>query len=142
MSDKTPRKLSDASHPASGDKFNKDLLGDKDRITHSAINMNGHLMCAVDCETSGTKANYHDIIQLAVLPLTPSLEPSKAFSPFIALIRPKFPEHVDPDLPPKMRDLFLNACTNGIDPWTCVDRFTDWLQAQIARKEKDCASWA
>lgn len=121
-----PKKLSDPSHPACKD-FNPDLLKPKDRIVHSAVNLNGHLLCAIDCETSGRKAGYHDIIQLAVLPLTPDLEPSRVFPPFIAFIKPKWPDRVDPELPPKMRQLFVDACTNGIEAWTCVDRFAEWF---------------
>ena len=30
---------------------------------------NGHLVCAVDCETTGLVSGYHEMIQLCILPL-------------------------------------------------------------------------
>ncbi len=99
----------------------------KDTIRQAAVHMNGHLICAVDTETSGTTVGKHDIIQIAVLPLKPDYTVSKIFPPFTALIKPKRPQNVDPELPPKIRQKFVQACADGIDPWTCVDRFTEWF---------------
>lgn len=106
-------------------------------IRHSAVHFNGHLLCAIDCETTGTSPGKHDITQLAILPLTPDYELSKIFPPFVALIKPKRPENVDPNLPRKNYNTFLNAMTHGIDAWSCVDRLTEWFYAlRLPEKKK------
>lgn len=90
--------------------------------------MNGHLPCAVDTETSGLDPKKNDIIQIAIIPLAPDFEVSKKHTAFTVLLKPKRPENVSPDLPRKMKNKFLDACINGMDPWTAVDRFEEWFQ--------------
>lgn len=54
--------------------------------------LNGNLLCAVDVETTGVMFGYHEIIQVAVLPLNHLLKPSEDYKPFYMNIAPSYPE--------------------------------------------------
>jgi DNA polymerase III epsilon subunit-like protein len=41
----------------------------------SLLNMNGNILCAVDVETTGVLAGYHEIVQIACVPLNQHFEP-------------------------------------------------------------------
>lgn len=56
------------------------------------VAINGNLMAAVDVETTGTRAAYHEIIQIAVVPLNSDLRPLPNVRPFYTTMKPLFPE--------------------------------------------------
>ena len=57
---------------------------------HSAMpHLNGNLLCAVDVETTGVIANYHEIIQIALVPLDSDLQP--VLKPFYLNMKPNHP---------------------------------------------------
>ncbi len=61
--------------------------------TYSALShLNGKLMAAIDYETTGLIAGYHEIIQIAIVPLNSDLRPNKDIKPFYQNLAPKFPE--------------------------------------------------
>ena len=39
------------------------------KVYSGLVHLNGNLMAAVDLETTGTQPGYHEIIQIAVVPL-------------------------------------------------------------------------
>ena len=49
-------------------------------------------MCAVDIKTTGPDPDYHEIIQIAILPLDSELKPHRGTKPFYINIAPQFPE--------------------------------------------------
>lgn len=62
----------------------------------SLYNMNGNILCAVDVETTGVLAGYHEIIQIACVPLNQHFEPHPEL-PFFYVpgIMPDFPERME-----------------------------------------------
>jgi len=54
--------------------------------------LNGNLMAAIDFETTGLVAGFHEIIQIAVVPLNSDIRPNSDLRPFYHNIAPKFPE--------------------------------------------------
>ena len=54
------------------------------------MTLHGNRLAAVDLETTGTTPDYHEIVQIAVVPLNESFIPSG--SPFVSWVRPEFPE--------------------------------------------------
>jgi DNA polymerase III epsilon subunit-like protein len=85
--------------------------------------LEGNLMAAVDLETTGTQPGFHEIIQIAVLPLDSNLRPLDGVLPFYTHIRPLHPERETPAATQKhkipMTELLLHAPEQ--------DRVADWL---------------
>jgi DNA polymerase III epsilon subunit-like protein len=61
-------------------------------IPNSLINLNGELMVAVDTETTGLIPGYHEIIQIAVVPLNSEFEPHEGLRHFYMNIAPDHPD--------------------------------------------------
>lgn len=57
----------------------------------SLLNMNGNVLCAVDVETTGVLAGYHEIIQIACVPLNQHFEPHPDLKFHYLNIRPDYP---------------------------------------------------
>ncbi len=55
------------------------------------VHLNGCLMAAVDLETTGTRPGYHEIIQIAVVPLDSDFKPLADVRPFYTLVKPEAP---------------------------------------------------
>lgn len=60
------------------------------------ITFNHHVLAALDIETTGTEPDYHEIIQVAIVPLDINLDPLDV-SPFNMMIRPDHPERAMKD---------------------------------------------
>lgn len=60
------------------------------------LTMNHNLLCALDTETTGLEDGYHDLVQVAIVPLDCNLDPMDV-SPFYMDIRPNHPERADPE---------------------------------------------
>jgi len=56
------------------------------------VHLNGNLLAAIDLETTGLKAGYHEPIQIAVVPLNSDIRPLEGVRPFYTTIRPEYPE--------------------------------------------------
>jgi len=85
--------------------------------------LEGNLMAAVDLETTGTQPGFHEIIQIAILPLDSNLRPLNGILPFYTHIKPLHPERETPAATAKhkipMTELLLHAPEQ--------DRVADWL---------------
>lgn len=56
------------------------------------VHLNGSPLAAVDLETTGRRAEYHEIIQIAVVLLNSDLRPLEGVKPFYHNVRPEHPE--------------------------------------------------
>jgi DNA polymerase III epsilon subunit-like protein len=65
------------------------------KIYPALANMHGNVLAAVDLETTGTRAGYHDAIQIAIVPLDEELRPMANVRPFYTTIRPTRPSRAD-----------------------------------------------
>lgn len=99
------------------------------RSPHSSmVHLNGNLLCAVDVETTGLTAGFHDVIQLAILPLDSCIKPLKTIMPFYVNMKPKRPENVEKAAARTHRIDMANLIINGLDPWKAVDLFEEWFE--------------
>jgi DNA polymerase III alpha subunit (gram-positive type) len=89
------------------------------------IHNNGHLLCAIDIETTGLNPKKDDVIEIAVLPLDSFCMPSKQVLPFQLLIKPRR-EHNPDNI--KYKSHFVKCCKDGIDSWRVVDLFREWFE--------------
>jgi DNA polymerase III epsilon subunit-like protein len=87
------------------------------------VHLNGCLMAAVDLETTGTRPGWHEIVQIAVVPLDSEFKPLADVRPFYTLIKPKHPERESEAAKQKhkipMMELLLHAPES--------ERVADWL---------------
>jgi DNA polymerase III epsilon subunit-like protein len=94
------------------------------QIYPGLVHLNGCLMAAVDLETTGTQAGYHEIIQIAVVPLDSDIRPLAGVQPFYTLVKPKHPERESEAARHKhkipMEELLLHAPeSEQVADWLC-----------------------
>lgn len=65
------------------------------RIYSGLVHLNGNLLVSVDLETTGRRPGYHEIIQIAVVPLDSDLRPLEGVRPFYQNLKPFFPERAE-----------------------------------------------
>jgi len=91
--------------------------------------LNGNLLCAVDVETTGFLAGYHDVWQIAVLPLDSDIKIIKGVIPFYMDMAVKRPENIDRKAVSLTGRLsFAQRQQRAVDPWTVAEMFDDWFQ--------------
>lgn len=102
-------------------------------IAKSAVHFNGNIFCVIDTETTGLRPGFHDVIQLAVIPLLPDITPNKTLPFFHAKIKPKRDynwRRPDADLHAS-KDTLANALEYGTEAWTVVDMFDEWFRTKL-----------
>jgi DNA polymerase III epsilon subunit-like protein len=96
-------------------------------VPSSLLSLNGNMMVSVDVETTGLTPGYHEIVQIAVVPLDNDIMPSKEHRAFYIHICPEFPERADPKAT-KIHGLDMDwLITNGIDKWRAADMLEEWV---------------
>lgn len=90
------------------------------------LNMNGNVLAALDIETTGLLDAYHDIVQVAVVPLDSNLDPLDV-APFYMNIKPEHPERADP-MAMQVNGLKMEELMVCPDQWAVADTFDDWWE--------------
>jgi DNA polymerase III epsilon subunit-like protein len=94
----------------------------------SLPNLNGNPLAVVDVETTGRVGGYHEIVQIAIVPLTLDLEIAPV-QPFYHNVRPNFPERAEPRAGGvhglNLDDLLVNAPTQE----RVLDYLLEWFSA-------------
>jgi len=65
------------------------------KIYPSMTHLTGSLLAAIDFETTGRRPGYHEIIQIAIVPLDQELQPQPDVPNFYLNIRPAHPERCE-----------------------------------------------
>lgn len=98
------------------------------RTPDGLLTLNGNVLAAVDVETTGRLSGFHEIIQIAVVPLTAELEPCKDIRPFYMNIAPSFPERAERNAT-NIHGLNLPQLQAECpDCWKVADLFDEWVQ--------------
>lgn len=92
------------------------------------LHLNGNLLVSVDLETTGRRPGYHEIIQIACVPLDSDLKPAKGLSPFYTEIKPNFPERVEPQAQFKHNIPMERLLTDAPDQDKVKDLFVEWFE--------------
>lgn len=94
------------------------------------VNLNGHVLCCIDTETSGLNAGYNDIIEVAIVPLGADLRPHKKVVPFVTLLRPKdrYPDSWTMEAQRVHKITREELAIHGVEPFKAADRFEEWIQ--------------
>jgi DNA polymerase III epsilon subunit-like protein len=97
-------------------------------IISTLTHLNGHLLCAIDVETTGKVAGYHDVIQVAIIPLDADIRPYKTMRPLFWNLKPKRPENFEPEALARNKRKIVESQLNGICPYDAADLFDTWFQ--------------
>lgn len=97
---------------------------------HLMKHLNGHLLCAIDTETTGSDPRKHEIIQVAVIPLDGLLQPDAARLPFLLDMAPNYPERADPQAMDCNRRQLAELILKGADQDRAADLFVEWVERQ------------
>lgn len=85
----------------------------------------GHLLCAIDTETTGLDPRKHEIWQIAILPLNSLIKPHPKYLPFYMDLKINKPENIEKIMMNRLE--FANRQQRAIDPFTCADMFDAWF---------------
>ena len=89
--------------------------------------LNGHMLCAVDIETTGLKVGIHDIVQICVMPLDADCKPSLIHYPFDLKITPTRLEDIDISALKINKLKLANLVLTGMDPYIAADLLGEWF---------------
>lgn len=92
------------------------------------LHLNGNILCAIDCETTGLQPGYHDLIQICILPLNADCKPSKKYNPFYMNFIPKRPYNIDYSAMGVNQIKLAELMNTGMDPDKGVDLFEEWFK--------------
>lgn len=95
---------------------------------NSMQHWNGSMMCAIDVETTGVDDRFHEVCQLAILPLNSNLKPIQDILPLNLHIIPSGPEVVDPEALSVNKKKMSDIMTYGHHIDRAVDLFVDWIE--------------
>lgn len=96
---------------------------------HLMKHTNGNVICAIDVETTGTRPGFHDIIQIAVIPLDGLLEPDAKRIPFLMDLCPKRPQNADPEAMACNKRELAQLVLKGVDADRAADLFVEWVES-------------
>lgn len=99
--------------------------------------LNGHLLCAIDIETTGLDHHKHEIYELAIVPLNTHLDPHPKMIPFDIIIKPENTDDIDWEGMKKTGNTkeVVHACEKGMDKWVAIDALMEWF-ARLYLPEK------
>lgn len=106
-------------------------------IPSALINLNHNMLAAVDVETTGLLCGYHEIVQIAVVPLDSDIKPSDKLRPFYINIRPEFPQRQQSEAG-RVHDLNLeDLSVTAVGQEKAADLFDEWfVSLELPYKKK------
>lgn len=97
-------------------------------MAKSSVHLNGNVCCAVDVETTGLIAGYHEIWQICVLPLDSLYKPSKEIMPFYQELKISKPDLIEKNAIRGVdRNAFAIKQKRALDPFDAADLFEEWF---------------
>lgn len=96
--------------------------------TKSLVHLNNNLLCAIDIETTGRNPNYHEIIQIAILPLDNWYKPREDLPVFDQRICPQHMHRVDDEALQISKIQLQDICHTGLHPEKVYELFTYWFE--------------
>lgn len=92
------------------------------------IHWNGNQLCAIDVETTGLDPNYHELIQIAILPLDSEIKPRTDVLPFYIELKPEHPERADSKAMHVNKLKMADINVRGFDRLNAIGLFEEWVK--------------
>lgn len=99
------------------------------KIHSSMPHLNGNVVAAVDFETTGTRAGYHEPIQIAIVVLNSDLRPAAGVRPFYQPIKPLHPERADRDATRVHKLDIDQLLLEALDPGEIETMLIEWWES-------------
>lgn len=92
------------------------------------IHWNGNQLCAIDTETTGFDCSYHEMCQLAIIPLDSNIKPRTDVLPFHVHLKLDYPERADPDAMRINKTTAAWLQINGFERMKVIDMLEEWVE--------------
>lgn len=117
--------------------MSEQILSDTPYKPTNLLHLNGNVLCAIDCETTGLIPGKHEIVEICFLPLDANLKPKRDIVPFDIQIRPDNTDDIDWDSFKVTKIDFARLCQSGIDKYDAADLFERWAEKlQLAMNKR------
>ena len=97
-------------------------------MSRSMIHINSNQLCAIDVETTGLRPDFHEIHQVAILPLDSRIKPSRGILPFVLDIKIEYPERIERNAIKMPKAEFAKRQQRAIDQFTAADLLDEWFE--------------
>jgi len=94
-------------------------------MANAMEHLNGNQICVIDTETTGLDPFYHEMIQIAILPLDANLDPRQDVIPFYISLKPDHPERIDREA--MKVNKIMDLTKNGFDRLKAIDLLEEWV---------------
>ncbi len=94
----------------------------------SLLTLHGNLLAAVDVETTGRQAGWHEIVQIAVQPLDAHIEPLQGVLPFYMNVRPEYLRRIESEAMGVHKINLEDLRQSALDKMKVADLFDEWFQ--------------
>jgi len=98
------------------------------RTYSSLVSCNGNLLASIDLETTGTQPGYHEIIQIAIVPLNSDIRPLQELPVFYTNIKPKFPKRASKVAAAKHGISITDLLLQAPDAEKVEDLLVEWFE--------------
>ena len=95
---------------------------------HCMIHWNGNQLCSMDTETTGFDPSYHEMCQLAIIPLDSNIKPRTDVLPFHVHLKLDWPERADPDAMRINKTTVAWLQINGFERMKVIDMLEEWME--------------
>lgn len=88
----------------------------------------GGVMAAIDFETTGLNPDWHEVVQIAIVPLDYKFDPLPGIRPFYRKIRPEHPERFEPEAM-KTNRLAMDELKTASEKHEIIESLQRWWDA-------------
>lgn len=104
------------------------VTGGKREDNYAMQHWNNKMMAVMDTETTGLDPNFHEMVQLCIIPLDANFNPLKGVIPFYVNLKPNFPERVDAKALEVNKMDMAKIMTEGFDRDKAIDMLIEWYK--------------
>lgn len=93
------------------------------------INFNDNILCVLDVETTGREPEFHEICQLALVPLDPTtLDPHPQMKPFVRTVRPEYQNRIEKEAM-RVHGIPMDVLSQSPNQEQTIEDFRLWFEA-------------